>query len=182
VSATADASPVRAPASDDAAFERGLETLLEPAFKLAYTMLHDRQEAEDAVQQAALDAWRGFARFRDDGRGMGPWLLTIVANQCRARRRSPWWRLGRPAGDAAEPAGVAPGPEEDIVRRDVLGRSFSRLSAEQRAVLLLYYDLDLSQEDIARILRIRAAAVKSRLHRGLRRLRALLDEEDHHDG
>ena len=85
MSTAADASPTR-PAlarDDDAAFERGLQPLLGPAFKLAYTMLRDRPEAEDAVQQAALDAWRSFARFRDDGRGMGPWFLTIVPRAIR---------------------------------------------------------------------------------------------------
>jgi RNA polymerase sigma-70 factor (ECF subfamily) len=181
VTATADAGAARpALARDDATFERGLRPLLEPAFKLAYTMLRDRAEAEDAVQQAALDAWRGFARFRDGGRGMGPWYLTIVANQCRARRRSPWWRLGRPGGSASWLEGTDPGHEEDVVLRDALGRSFGRLSAEQRTVLLLYFDLDLPQEDIARILRIGTGAVKSRLHRGVQRLRSLLDEEDTH--
>jgi RNA polymerase sigma-70 factor (ECF subfamily) len=182
VTTTADASHAR-PATgriDDAAFERGVQPLLGPAFRLAYNMLRDRPEAEDAVQQAALDAWRGFSRFRDGGRGMGPWFLTIVANQCRARRRSPWWRLRRSGGDGEEPAGAVPGPEEDVVLRDALGRSFRRLSVEQRAVLVLYFDLDLPQDDIARILGIRVGAVKSRLHRGVQRLRSMLDEEDHH--
>jgi RNA polymerase sigma-70 factor (ECF subfamily) len=177
MAATADRS---APAGDQStSFERQLQALLAPAFRLAYTMLHDRPEAEDAVQQAALDAWRGFGRFRDDGRGMGPWFLTIVANQCRARRRSPWWRLGRPSDD--EPVEVTPGHEDGVVLRDDLGRAFRRLSAEQRTVLVLYFDLDLSQEDIARILGIRAGAVKSRLHRGVQRLRAMLNEENHDD-
>jgi RNA polymerase sigma-70 factor (ECF subfamily) len=178
--ATADTASVRsAPARDDASFERGLRPLLEPAFRLAYTMLRDRQEAEDAVQQAALDAWRGFGRFRDEGRGMGPWFLTIVANQCRARRRTPWWRLGRPGDVDSEPGGAVPGHEDGVVLRDELGRSFGRLSTEQRTVLVLYFDFDLSQEEIARILRIRVGAVKSRLHRGVQRLRSLLEEGSH---
>jgi RNA polymerase sigma-70 factor (ECF subfamily) len=176
MAATADAG---APDCDQSGFERGLQPLLGPAFRLAYTMLRDRTEAEDAVQQAALDAWRGFERFRDDGRGMRPWFFTIVANECRARRRSPWWRLGRPSDD--EPAGAAPGHEDDVVLRDDLGRAFARLSTEQRIVLVLYFDLDLAQEDIARALGIRAGAVKSRLHRGVRRLRSMLNEEMHSD-
>ena len=107
---------------------------------------------------------------------MGPWFFTIVANQCRARRRAPWWRLGRPGDE--EPAGTVASHEDGVVLRDELGRAFSRLSAEQRAVLVLTFDLDLSQEDIARVLGIRAGAVKSRLHRGVRRLRSMLDEEN----
>src|SRR5260221_11295471 len=93
MAATVETGPARLVAvAGDAGFERGLGPLLKPAFSLAYTMLHDRHEAEDAVQQAALDAWRSFDRFHDQGRGMGHWFLTIVANQCRSRLRTPWWR------------------------------------------------------------------------------------------
>lgn len=160
-------------------FERHLQPLLGQAFRLAYAMLRDHPEAEDAVQQAALDAWRSFGRFRDGGRGIAPWFLTIVANQCRARRRSPWWRLGRPRAEEWEPATDAPSHEDRVILHDALARSFAGLSAEQRAVLFLYLELDLPQEEVARILGIRVGAVKQRLHRAMRRLRSALREEDY---
>lgn len=165
-------------AAADTGFERRLRPLLEPAFRLAYTMLRDRQEAEDAVQQAALDAWRGFGRFRDTGRGMSPWFLTIVANQCRSRLRAPWWRRVGLAGDEPLALGAVAGHEDGIVLRDELSRSFARLNVEQRTVLFLYFELDLPQEEVARVMGVRIGSVKSRLHRAVRRLRGILDEEN----
>src|SRR5439155_13416046 len=69
--------------SDNRTFEELLSTVLDPAFRLAMTMLNDRTAAEDAVQEAAVKAWRSFGRFRA-GAEMRPWFLTIVANECRS--------------------------------------------------------------------------------------------------
>src|ERR1700730_3234420 len=79
---------------DDSAFEILLEPLLSDAYKLACGMLHDHQAAEDAVQEAALKAWRKLARLRD-GSEMRPWFLGIVANECRSTRRSSWWSVAK---------------------------------------------------------------------------------------
>src|SRR3989440_4534185 len=80
--------------SDNRTFEELLSTVLDPAFRLAMTMLNDRTAAEDAVQEAAIKAWRSFGRFRA-GAEMRPWFLTIVANECRSARRSRWWHVWR---------------------------------------------------------------------------------------
>lgn len=74
----------RAKAGDGRAFEDLLSPVLAPAFRLAMTMLKDRSAAEDAVQDAALKAWRKVDRFRSDS-DLRPWFLTIVANECGAR-------------------------------------------------------------------------------------------------
>src|SRR5947209_18645131 len=58
------------------------------------TMLDDRAAAEDAVQEAALKAWRARGRFRSEA-PFKPWFLTIVANECRSARRSRWWGVLR---------------------------------------------------------------------------------------
>lgn len=55
-------------------------------------MLHDHQAAEDAVQEAAIKAWRKLDNLRD-GSDMRPWFLAIVANECRNTRRSSWWSV-----------------------------------------------------------------------------------------
>src|SRR4030088_912220 len=73
---------------DEAAVTSLLRPLLEPAYRLAAGMLQDRQLAEDAVQEAAVKAWRKLHQLRE-GAEMRPWFLGIVANECRATRRGP---------------------------------------------------------------------------------------------
>src|SRR5437762_12520532 len=74
---------------DEAAFTALLRPLLEPAYRLAAGMLQDRQLAEDAVQEAAVKAWRKINQLRE-GTEMQPWFLGIVANECRTTRRGRW--------------------------------------------------------------------------------------------
>jgi RNA polymerase sigma-70 factor (ECF subfamily) len=63
-----------------------IEPVLPDAYRLAMGMLRSETEAEDAVQEAVLKAWRSHARFRP-GAEMKPWLLAILANECRRGRR-----------------------------------------------------------------------------------------------
>lgn len=141
------------------------------AFRLAVAMLHSDVEAEDAVQEAVYKAWRHRGRFQT-GSPMQPWLLSIVANECRAARRSRWWSVVRlPAGslpateDAADPS----------LASAALRRAIRALSHDQRLVVALRYYLDLSFEEVAQVLKISTKAAKSRTYRALERLR--LDPE-----
>jgi hypothetical protein len=84
----------RARADDGRAFAELLEPALDPAFRLAMTILNDRGAAEDAVQEAALKAWRNLGSFRPDAQ-LRPWFLAIVANECRTARRGKWWNVLR---------------------------------------------------------------------------------------
>ena len=78
----ADADLVRdAKRGDDAAFTSLLRPLLEPAYRLAVGMLQDRQLAEDAVQEAAVKAWRKIHQLRE-GTEMRPWFLQAVTPPC----------------------------------------------------------------------------------------------------
>src|SRR5438309_1753185 len=82
----------RAKSGDRVAYEQLLEPALRSATRLAFAMLHDRSEAEDAFQESALRAWRRLDNLRD-GNPFQPWFLGIVANQCREIRRGKWWQL-----------------------------------------------------------------------------------------
>lgn len=158
------------PAEDDLAFERLVEPLLHPGYDLACAVLRDRAAAEDAVQEAAVKAWRAFPTLRDEGRARA-WFLKIVLNQCRATMRTRWWR-SHLLTDRVE-AEVQPADAGAELRLD-LERALRVLSREQRAVLTLAYQLDLPQEEIARVLGVRLGTVKSRLHRAVTRLRSVL--------
>ncbi|HAP89465.1 MAG TPA: hypothetical protein DCR15_06760 [Arthrobacter bacterium] len=73
-----------------------LEPVLPGAFRLAFGMLRSEADAEDAVQESVLSAWRHFKRFRP-GSDVRPWLLKIVANQCRGQPAQPLERGGQVA-------------------------------------------------------------------------------------
>ena len=149
--------------SDDS-FADDLERVLDPAFRLAMTMLNDRTAAEDAVQEGALKAWRGRERFRP-GAEMRPWFLTIVANECRTARRARWWRVLRLPELRAEPR------RDRLEERVDLDAALDRLPPGQLLALSLYYHLDLPIEEVASVLGCNENAARQRIHRALEALR-----------
>jgi RNA polymerase sigma-70 factor (ECF subfamily) len=158
----------RAMAGEGCAFDALIQPLLERAFRLAMTVLNDREAAEDAVQEATLKAWKHLDRFRPDS-PPGPWFLTIVANECRSIRRGRWWRVLKDSETIAHFG--FPDPAE---RMD-LQRVLDRLPAKDLQLLSLYYHLDLPIEQVAHVLGITPAATKTRLHRIRRAMRPALE-------
>jgi RNA polymerase sigma-70 factor (ECF subfamily) len=137
-------------------------------------MLRNQEDAEDAVQEAAVKAWRALTQLRDANDGKA-WFLRIVANQCRTTMRGRWWRTLR----FAELPGRAEGdPAESVISGVDLERALRRLSAQDRLVLHLHYGLDLQVEEVARVLGVGLGAAKSRLHRAARRLQPSLASEE----
>ncbi len=159
-----------AKAGDEAAFERLLRPMIEPAYRFACVMLSDSSEAEDVVQEAAVKAWRKLGQLRD-GYDPQPWFLGIVANQCRSLRRSRWWATLK---SAAMP-GMVEAADEQVTRGEDLRRAIGRLNPKQRAVVTLHYYLDLPLEDVATITRQSLSAVRSQLYRALDRMRPQLE-------
>ena len=154
----------QAAADREADFGALVGPLIEPAFKLAVVLLRDPHEAEDAVQEATLKAWRGLDGLRDVNAARS-WFLSIVANQCRSVRRARWWSVLRT--DTVRNAEVA---LESDARLD-LTREMSRLPVTDRAALFLFFYLDLPLAEVARVLKISPQAAKSRVHRAVGRLR-----------
>lgn len=157
----------RAKAGDRVAFDELVTPLMAQGFRLAYGMLFDRGVAEDAVQEAALRAWRKLGNLRPDTE-MRPWFLAIVANQCREVVRGRWWSVLKLA---ATPERDAAGHEDHIVAGADIRAALRNLPFDQREVLVLRYYGDLSVEEIASIVRIPQGTVKSRINRGLAAMR-----------
>lgn len=155
---------------DVAAFVRMLDPLWDPAYRLAVAMLGDRAAAEDAVQDAALNAWRGVRRLRRSTPSLRPWFLTIVANQCRSTRRTPWWRVIR-LPNLPDRAGRSSARQDD--RLD-LESALRTLNDQQRLVLALHYYLDLPIDEVAATIGVSRSAAKSRVIRAVRALRPAL--------
>lgn len=133
------------------------------AFRVAYVAAGERGDAEEAVQDGFVKAYRALGRFRD-GAPFRPWLLRIVANEARNRRRSAGRRTGL-ALRAAE-------------RRDELLEALGRLDEHDREVLVHRFLLELGEEETAAALGIRRGTVKSRTSRALERLRAMVGEAE----
>jgi len=153
----------------------------EVAFRAAHVVCGDAAEAQDAAQEGFLKAYRSLARFRD-GAPFRPWLLAIVANEARNRRRSAGRRAHLVALAGHEPAApAAPGADVAVLagaRRATLLTALGALSPDHREVLVLRYLLDLSEPECAAVLGCRPGTVKSRHARALERLRAVLEGVD----
>jgi RNA polymerase sigma-70 factor (ECF subfamily) len=161
----------RAKAGDRSAFDQLVGPLVDIAFRLAYGMLHDRQAAEDAVQEAAMRSWRKLNNLRP-GTEMRPWFLAIVANQCRTTARGRWWSVLRV--DTA-PLSATAAFEDEIVRGADMRAALRKLTPEHREVLVLHYYLDLSLQEIATIAGIPVGTAKSRINRGIAALRPFFE-------
>jgi RNA polymerase sigma-70 factor (ECF subfamily) len=157
---------------DEEAFEALIGPLVEPAIRLAYSMLGDRMEAEDATQEAITRAWRKLGQLRS-GMPMRPWFLAIVVNQCRNVRRTRWFRFVR-TNATLQPHRHSEPPVETMD----LKRAISRLPDRDRQALFLHFYLDLPIEEVAVALGISPAAAKGRIYRACHRLRPSLLEEE----
>jgi RNA polymerase sigma factor (sigma-70 family) len=156
----------RAKEGDRAAYERLLEPAVRSATRLAFAMLQDRSEAEDAFQESALRAWRRLRNLRDGSR-FEPWFIGIVANQCREVRRGRWWQMVRlPDVTGMVPVDESASLEDEDLRRAVMG-----LPHDQRAAILLHFHLDMPLSEVAIALGISVPGVKTRINRALKRLR-----------
>jgi RNA polymerase sigma-70 factor (ECF subfamily) len=133
-------------------------------------------DARDVTQESLLDAWRGLARLRDRER-VRPWLHAIVANRSRKYLRA---RRSRPQfiSVSSWPESAVDDPSGALAERDRLDRAFEALPVDQRIALALHYALDLSVPQVAAALSVPDGTVKSRIHAGIERLRAVLAAED----
>lgn len=153
------------------AFTAQLEAVLDPAHRLATVLLRDRTAAEDAVQEAALKAWRKFGQLRGGAASFRSWFLSIVVNECRMARRTRWWQVIR----MAEPPEPRQSVEEVAVTSSDLREAVLRLDPGERAALFCFFYLDLPMEEVARVLGVSQSAARSRVYRAARRLRPELD-------
>ena len=168
----------RAMDGDTHAYEELVRMHQQIAMRTAWLVTRNTAEAEDAVQEAFVKAYRALRRFRE-GAAFRPWLLAIVTNEARNRRRSVaradrlTLRVAevRPSGDAA------PSPEAAALRdeeRTLLVQALNAMREEDRLVVGYRYLLGLSEAETAEALGVPKGTVKSRLARSLARLREAL--------
>jgi RNA polymerase sigma factor (sigma-70 family) len=168
----------RACEGDLDAYEQLVRLHQQLAFRTALVLARNAADAEEAAQDAFVKAWRALRRF-DRSRPFRPWLLAIVANEARNRRRAAGRREAlvlRAAAASAGPADAgAPSPELVLLvaeRDGALAAALGRLAERDRQVIACRYLLELTEAETAAALGCRVGTVKSRLSRALERLRA----------
>ena len=171
-----DARPAEIPGPDAdvarrADFLASARPVLDRAYRLAGLLLADSIEAEDAVQDALVIAWRSFGYLRETDK-FGAWFDRILVNGCRDRLRRRNVVRFIPMDAGIDPAGRD--PFQTFLERDVLLAGLIRLTPDERIVVVLRYWADLPLEAIAERLGWPLGTVKSRLHRALDRLRDVL--------
>jgi RNA polymerase sigma-70 factor (ECF subfamily) len=171
----------RARRGDVMAYEELVRRHQDVAVRTAHLFAPDG-DAEDAVQEAFVKAHAALGRFRA-GAPFRPWLLRIVANEARNRRRSAGRRAGLALRSAEDrrPDDAAPSPESAVLaeeRRTWLLAAINGLADADREVIAARYFLDLSEAESAEVLGLPRGTVKSRLSRALARLRDHLAATD----
>jgi len=173
----------RIAAGDEAAFDLLVARHQGRAYRLAWSLVRDAEDARDLSQEAFVRVFRTAATFRGDAK-FSTWFYRILVNLCLDhRRRRRWWRRlvtdhGR---DADDPIEREPAPTVDPV--DALGQAelmtrvwaeVARLSPQQRAALVLHVQEELPTSEIAAVLACSEATVRVHLHRAVGTLRKTL--------
>ena len=167
----------RAVAGDERAFAELVTRYQTAVYNLAYRMLGDAGEAEDAAQEVFLRIYRRLATYDAEHR-FSTWVLSIASHYCidLLRRKRPWlvplenisnWMRARTRG----PEAAALAQEQQDTVRSLL----AKLPEHYRLVLLLRYWHDLGYEEIAQVVDLPVSTIKARLHRARNALAALVN-------
>jgi len=158
----------RALAGDEEAYALVVEVYQTPVYNLCYRMLGESGEAEDAAQETFWRAYQALNRY-DRQRPFGTWLLSIAAHFCidqQRKRRLHTFELDEVAEETLPDP--TPNPEKVIGQLEqerALHHLLAGLNSQDRAVLVLRYWYEFSEEEISQSLSLTVSAVKSRLHR-----------------
>ena len=173
-------------AGDTEAYALLVERYYQRCARYAVRVIGNREDAEEAVQDALLRAFRSLDRYEERGQ-FTSWLFRILANQCRsavarmARREREFPDV---YGDDAFPGGVGPNGDSATATihdstGDRLDAALAQLPADQREAVALRFGESLSYEDMSAITGAGVSALKMRVSRATARLRALLEEVHH---
>jgi RNA polymerase sigma-70 factor (ECF subfamily) len=171
-SAQKDAARVeRAQAGDKTVWDEWFQDYYRPLFRYSYLRLRSRSEAEDAVSQVFVEAYRGIGRYKHAGKPLLAWLYRIAHNVIYDRLKAESRRAEAvESGDLA----LGDGPEAKIVSMDLLN-AIDALTPEQREVIILRYFMAMSSVEVGALLGKKQPAVFSLQSRALASLRTKLD-------
>lgn len=154
---------------DQHAFSRLIEYYLKYMYRTSKAILYGEADAEDAIQETIIKAWTHLHKLENDDY-FKTWLTRILVNECNniLRKRKKFHLTDQIFAVSENFAGSS----ERIELRDAI----NRLEEDLRTIVVLFYFEDLSQKEIAYIMKIPEGTVKSRLSRAKNKLSNLLEE------
>jgi RNA polymerase sigma-70 factor (ECF subfamily) len=170
---------------DEAAFDLLVSRYQERAYRLAWSILRNSEDARDVSQEAFIRLFEAAGSFGGRSK-FSTWFYRILVNLCLDhKRKHRWWKLwARDDDERSEPLlERQPAPVTDPVdklssertRKD-LGAAVDRLAPRQRAAVLLKVQEDMATYDIARVLKCSEATVRVHLHRALATLKKTMEK------
>lgn len=174
----------RVAAREEGAFDELVERYQARAYRLAWSLLRDAEDAKDLSQEAFLRVYQSAGRFRGDAR-FSTWFYRILVNLCLDhRRRRRWWQRTVAHDPDEEQAALVerqpardPDPGQRASEEQTMTRLWAavhRLSPQQRAAVVLSVQEQLSTAEIAAVLRCSEPTVRVHLHRAVQALRRKL--------
>jgi RNA polymerase sigma-70 factor (ECF subfamily) len=172
----------RAARGDPDAFDALARLASNRMYGIAYRILRDQYLAEDALQQALITIWNELPRLRDPDR-FDAWTYRLIVRAATAEARRAE-RGGAKTALRPDDTDTSRAPDQygAVADRDELERGFRRLTADQRAVLVLQHYAGLSQAEIADVLGIPVGTAGSRIHYAARALRAAIEADVRSNG
>jgi RNA polymerase sigma-70 factor, ECF subfamily len=160
---------------DEAAFDTLVGRMGDGLYSVARRILRDTSLAEDATQQALLEAWRYLPRLRNPDR-FEAWVYRLLVNACHGEAR----RERRHRGNLRllphdEP--MTPDPASRIAIQDQLDHAFRRLSVEHRTVVVLVHYLGMTASEVAETMGTPVGTARSRLHYALQAMRSAIETD-----
>lgn len=159
--------------TSDEAFAALTRRQIDSAYRLAWAILGDSGDADDATQDAFAQAWRNRRSLRDPDR-FDAWFGKILVNACREKLRKRERRKVRSLEETDDPATAD--STDQVSSRDAVDRALNGLDADHRIVIVLRYWADMTVDEIAERIEVRPGTVKSRLHYALRSMRPRLED------
>lgn len=173
---------------DRNAFAELVELYKDKIFHLAYRMLNNKQEAEDAVQETFLRVYTNLHRY-DENQKFSTWIFRIGTNLCidKLRRRKNTYSLDAemPDGEGNDYYAMLPShedtPEKQVIvseTQEQIRRAIESLPEKYKSVVILRYLHDMSLQEIGDVLDMPVTTIKTRVHRGREYLRKRLEQEE----
>lgn len=175
--ASSDAAIVaRVLRGDAEAFRELVDRYRDQYARYALHMLGNREDAEEALQDAFTRAYRALPRCEDPER-FGAWLFRILVNRCRTAGTRRGRRARTFVADEAALLGASEEhPEDRAAWREEIDRALQRLRPEQREAFLLKYVEEMGYDEMSQLTGVGVSALKMRVMRACERLRDLLSE------